>query len=122
MRIELAERAARRAARKHLLSLGRGLHFLGTATVVIPWLGVLLTCWFIVMSFKGCPCGSRLQAYARICNDLATAVVPMAMSLPVATLTYAARLSFVETVNSMSAEMEATALDLQRLLTSSRRA
>lgn len=111
MRIALTERACVRAAAGVHRDLNRGLNLLATISATAPWLGLLLTAYGIVHSFKGCGC-EKSQMLAMLASGFSGAFHPAAFGLATAIVAWITREHCRSTIAGFDAEMRAATLDL----------
>ena len=111
VRLLLVEHACARAAADVHQQLARGTALLATISTTAPWLGILLTCYWIVNSFKGCGCEKSAMLRA-ISGSLSESLYLTAYGLATATFAWWLREHFRSVIAELDTEMRAATLTL----------
>lgn len=111
----LALHASTRAAHRTLWELGRDLDHLATLAKAAPWLGLLLSCFQIVDSFRCC-CGNRTSAMAAISGSLAEALACSLLGLAAGLLALAIETLLRGRLRRLELDLRLTLLELPTLL------
>jgi biopolymer transport protein TolQ len=114
-RVELAQRALRRAATHEIARLERYLPFLATTASATPFIGLFGTVWGIMAAFHGI--GQQGSAsLAVVAPGISEALIATAFGLGAAIPAVIAYNYFVNRVKHWAAEMEGFTLDLLNAL------
>ncbi len=114
-RVELAQRALRRASTHEIVRLERYLPFLATTASATPFIGLFGTVWGIMAAFHGI--GQQGSAsLAVVAPGISEALIATAFGLGAAIPAVIAYNYFVNRVKHWAAEMEGFTLDLLNAL------